>query len=310
MRVLLAGATGAVGTPLTRQLLDAGHEVIGLTRSPAGAGKLRAAGASAVVADAMDRDGLLHALDGERADAVIHQLTALRKPPTRIRDMATTNALRITGTANLLAAAKLLGARRFLTQSIVFGYGFSDHGDRLITETDPFGQPTPGPIGDVIAALASTEQQALGTAGIDGISLRYGLFYGPGQSIEALVGMLRKRMFPVVRNGGGFVSWIHLEDAASAAVAALEKGRGGTAYNVVDDEPVRWRDFLNEIATAYRVPRPITVPGWLIRPLSYVHTAMTTSIRASNAKARAELGWAPSVPTYRDGIRRMAHRAH
>lgn len=303
MRVLLAGASGVIGRPLTTQLLAAGHEVLALARTPGGAEALRRAGAVPVLADVMDADALLRAVDGHRADAVIHELTALRRMPMTLRGMAPTNALRTQGTANLLAAARVLGARRFVTQSMVVGYGYRDHGDRLITEADPFGVPERGRTHPVIEALASNERQTFEAGGIEGVALRYGLFYGPG-AID-LAGMLRRRMFPVPPGGGGAVSWIYLTDAAAATVAALERGRPGNAYNIVDDEPVRWSEFLDAAAAAFRTPRPPRVPFWLLRPMSYAHSLMTSTIRVANGKARAELGWAPAVANYRDGLRRM-----
>ncbi|HET6212326.1 MAG TPA: NAD(P)-dependent oxidoreductase [Micromonosporaceae bacterium] len=305
MRVLLAGATGAVGAPLTRQLIAAGHHVLGLTRTPGHLPALRAAGATPVLADAMDRDALLRALDGQAADAVVHQLTALKRAPMRYRDMAGTNALRVSGTKNLLAAADLVGASRFVTQSIILGYGLSDHGSRVLTEADPFAVPVPGPLGAVIAALAATEQQVFAAPGIDGISLRYGLFYGRA-GIETFVELLRRRRFAVPRGGGGLACWIHVDDAAAATVAALERGRAGQAYNIVDREPVRFGDFADEIATSFGAPRAIRVPGWMLGVMPYAKAFITTSMRVSTAKASQELGWSPAVPTYRDGIRALA----
>jgi nucleoside-diphosphate-sugar epimerase len=224
MRVLLAGASGAVGTPLTRQLIAAGHEVVGITRSQANAGRLRTVGAEAVVADVMDRENLLAAVRDVRADAVMHQLTALgtRKMRQAMRD---TNALRTTGTAHLLAAARAVGAHRFLTQSIVFGYGYRDHGPHVITEDDPFAEPAPGPLGPAIAAMRSTEQQAFSADEMEGIALRYGAFYGQDGFTRMIINLVRKRRLPVPSSGGGFASFIYLEDAATATVAALEKGR-------------------------------------------------------------------------------------
>lgn len=301
MRVLVAGASGAVGTPLTRQLIATGHEVVGITRSQANAERLRAAGAAAVVADVMDRANLLTAVRGVRADAVIHQLTALGT--TKMREaMQGTNALRTTGTAHLLAAAREVGAHRFLTQSIVFGYGYRDHGPHVITEDDPFGEPVPGMIGPAVAAMRSTEEQVFSADEIEGIALRYGLFYGEDSFIRMVVNLVGKRRLPVPSSGGGFAAFIYLEDAAAATVAALEKGRAGQAYNIVDDEPVRWADYLDTLAAELGVRRPRRVPTWLMRAIPYLHTIMTTSMRVSNAKARRELGWAPTVASYREGI--------
>jgi nucleoside-diphosphate-sugar epimerase len=302
MRVLLAGATGAVGTPLTRQLIAAGHEVVGITRTQANAERLRTAGAEAVVADVMDRENLLAAVRDVRADAVMHQLTAL-STPTKVRNaMRGTNALRITGTTHLLAAARAVGAHRFLTQSIVFGYGYGDHGSRLITEDDPFAVPVSGSLASVIAAIGSTEEQVFSADEMEGIALRYGAFYGQDSFIRMIVNLIRKRRLPVPSSGGGLVNFIYLEDAAAATVAALEKGRAGQAYNIVDDEPVRWAEFLDALAAEVGARRPWRVPTWTLRPISYLHAIMTTSMRVSNAKAKRELGWAPAVSTYREGI--------
>src|SRR5262249_47477734 len=172
MRVLLAGASGAVGTPLTRQLITAGHEVVGISRSQANANRLRDGGAEAVVADVMDRESLLAAVRGVRADAVMHQLTALGT--TKIREaMRGTNALRTTGTAHLLEAARAVGAHRFLTQSIVLGYGYRDHGPHVITEDDPFAEPDSGQFAAVLAAIGSTDEQVLSAEEVGGIAMHY-----------------------------------------------------------------------------------------------------------------------------------------
>lgn len=309
MRVLLAGASGAIGTPLTRQLIAAGHEVVGITRSQANAERLRTGGAQAVVADVMDRENLLAAVRDVRADAVMHQLTALGS--TKVREvMKGTNALRTTGTAHLLAAARAVGAHRFLTQSIVLGYGYRDHGPKVVTEDDPFGEPEPGPFGSAIAAMRSNEEQVLSADGMEGIALRYGGFYGQDSFTRMITNLVRKRRLPVPSSGGGFATFIYLEDAAAATVAALEKGRAGQAYNIVDDEPVRWADYLDALAAELGVRRPWRVPIWTLRAIPYLHTLMTTSMRVSNAKARRELGWAPAVPTYREGIPLVARARH
>jgi nucleoside-diphosphate-sugar epimerase len=304
MKVVLAGASGAIGTPLIRRLTAAGHDVVGITRTPARADRLRDLGVQPVVADVMDRDGLLRALGGVRADAVVHELTALSKPPVRHSGMAATNRLRTVGSTHLVEAAHLVGAERFVTQSIVFGYGYGDHGSRLVTEDDPFGLPERGPTGAHVAAMRSAEEQAFA---IGGVALRYGLFYGPGEPTRAFVDMLRKGQLPVISGGGGLANWIELDDAAAATVAALEKGRPGTAYNVVDGTPVSWGDFFDELARLIGARRPRRLPGWLIKIAApYAHAGMTTSMRVSNARAVAELGWTPEFPSYREGLRRVA----
>jgi nucleoside-diphosphate-sugar epimerase len=238
MKVLLAGATGTLGVPLVRALIAGGHDVIGLSRTPGKRDMLRALGAAPVIADVMDREALLNAVEGLKADAVIHQMTALRKIPTRHRDMTATDALRVEGTANLLATARVLGVRRFVTQSFFMGYGYGDWGGSVLTEEDPFAPPGPGRFEQHLAAMRSTEGQIFTAEGIEGIALRYGSLYGPGGAMEPMIEMLRRCRLPVPRGGGGITSLIYVEDAAIATVAALELGRSGEAYNVVDDEPV------------------------------------------------------------------------
>jgi nucleoside-diphosphate-sugar epimerase len=253
MKVLVAGASGALGVPLTRRLLAHDHQVLGLTRDPAGARRLEALGADPVVADALDRDRLLRAVEGRWADAVVHELTALRKPPTRHRGMALTDRLRTEGTANLLAAAEVLGAKRFVTQSFVLGYGYRDHGPEPLTEDAPFGRPAGDRSDPHVAAMLATEQQAFTAP--EGIALRYGLLYG---------GDAARMRAPLARR-------------ALLARRGLPVARGGLL-------------------------------GWLFRLVApYVASfAVDASMRVSNAKARAELGWRPRFPTYHDGIRAMA----
>ncbi|MFI7633943.1 NAD-dependent epimerase/dehydratase family protein [Nonomuraea sp. NPDC049400] len=300
MRVLLAGATGAIGRPLLKALRAAGHEVLALTRGATA----QAPGARLVVADVLDRDALLRAVEGISADVVIHQLTALSKPPAKYADMEMTNTLRTIGTTHLLEAARAVGARRFLTQSMVPGYGYVDHGTRPLTEADPFGRPRGGKVDPIVAAMRSTEQQVFTADGIEGIALRYGAFYGLTGS-EGFVAALRNGKLPVPRDGGGTMSWIHLTDAAAAAVAAMDKGAAGQAYNIVDDQPVTWGRMFAEHARVAGTRPPRRLPGWVIRLAAPYFAALMidTSMRVSNAKAKAELGWTPTLPTYREGVR-------
>jgi nucleoside-diphosphate-sugar epimerase len=302
MKVLLAGASGAIGVPLAGQLISHGHEVLGLTRSASGGSRLAALGAQPVVADALDRDGLLRALDGLSANAVIHELTALKKPPLRHSGMAQTDRLRTEGTTNLMAAADALGAKRFVVQSIIFGYGFRDHGGQLITEQEPFGSLAADKSDPHIAAMRSAEQQAFSAP--EGVALRYGLLYGGDAA--AMRAMLARRGLPVAR--GGLLGWVHHQDAAAATVAALQHGRAGAAYNIVDDQPASWQDVYTAMAAGLGTPPPRRLPGWLLRAVApYVASFVTgTSMRVSNARAQAELDWHPIFPSYRDGIRAMA----
>ena len=304
MKILIAGATGAIGTPLTRALLATGHEVVGITRSPEGSRKLRSAGMRAIVADAMDRPALLAALNGVSADAVVHELTALTKPPVRHRDMRQTNRLRTEGTRNLLDAARLVGARRFVTQSIVFGYGYTDHGDHVITEDDPFGHANSGKADPHVAAMLANERLVEEAEGITGISLRYGLFYGA--DVQAYAALLRRRKVPIPANGNGPLSWIHIDDAASATAVAIENGQAGS-YNIVDDQPVSWSEMFTAMAATLDAPPPRALPGWLIRLAApYVASiVLDTTMRISNAKAKSELGWKPEHATLHEGLRAM-----
>ena len=301
MKVLLAGASGAIGIPLARQLIAHDHQVLGLTRGHAGAGRLAALGARPLVADALDRDSLLRAVDGLAADAVIHELTALKKPPRKHSGMALTDRLRTEGTTNLLAAAEVLGAKRFLTQSLILGYGYRDHGARVLTEQAPFGRLAGDRCDPHVAAMRSTEQQAFTAP--EGIALRYGLLYGG--DAEQMRALLAKRGLPVAT--GGVLGWIHHQDAVAATVAALEHGRAGQAYNLVDDLPATWQEVFTAMAEAFGAPPPRKLPTWLFRLVApYVASfAIETSMRVSNAKAQTELGWRPMFPTYHEGIQAM-----
>ncbi len=188
----------------------------------------------------------------------------------------------------------------------MFGYGYRDHGPHVITEDDPFGEPQPGSFAAGMAAIRSTEEQVFSADEMEGIALRYGGFYGQDSFTRMIMNLVRKRRLPVPASGGGFANFIYLEDAAAATVAALEKGRAGQAYNIVDDEPVRWADYLDAFAAELGARRPWRVPTWMLRPIPYLGAIMTTSMRVSNAKARRELGWAPTVSTYREGVALVA----
>lgn len=296
MRVLLAGATGAIGRPLTRALVRGGHEVLALARTEGAAATVRGLGAEPVRADALDRDGLMRALDGRAADAVIHQLTALKAPKRTLTADDPSNLLRERGTAHLLEAAGCLGAGTFVTQSLVLGYGYRDHGERFLTEQDPFGVRGGNVADHVITGLLEAEGQAFAAGHVAGIALRYGVFYGPGTWFDPTPG---SRSIPVPIGGGGVVPWVHVEDAAEATVAALEHGRAGQAYNIVDDRPSSW----GELAGA-RGGRQIRLPGWALRlTVPYLGALMLdTRLRVSHDKATRELGWNPRYRDHRAGM--------
>ncbi|WP_217208390.1 NAD(P)-dependent oxidoreductase [Streptomyces sp. AC550_RSS872] len=293
--VLLAGAGGVLGRHITRALTEAGHKVTGLGRGPR----------NDVQADLMNRDALLRAVDGNRFDTVIHAATALRKPPMRHRDMYATDALRTDGTAHLIEAARATGARRFVAESMVFGYGYGDHGGQVITEDVPFGPHGRTPeLERHLAGMRVKEQLAFGAAGLEGIALRFGLFYGPGGT-DALLPMLRRRQLPVPADHGRVLPWIELTDAARAVVAAVERGRPGQAYNIADRVPMGFGDHVRCVAEEFGLPKPMTVPLWLMRPMSYAHAMTASTLRVSTAKAERELGWTPAHPTARDGLAAM-----
>lgn len=220
-----------------------------------------------------------------------------------------TDRLRTEGTANLLAAARQLGALRFIAASTVFGYGFGDWGSRVLTEADPFAPPGRGRLETHLAALRHSERRVLGARGIDGIALRYGLFYGPGPASDAIVARLRRRQLPVTAASGP-LPWIYIDDAATATIAALELGERATAYNIADGQPVSMTVMLTAMADAVGAPRPRTVPSWLLAAAPFARAVFTSSLAVSSAKANAELAWTPQVPTYTDGLRLMRrHRS-
>ncbi|WP_067177685.1 NAD-dependent epimerase/dehydratase family protein [Microtetraspora niveoalba] len=303
MRVLLAGATGTIGSALVPLLLAAGHEVLGLTRSDRGAGRLAAAGAEPVRVGIMDAGELLAALDGREADAVIHQATSITGMPMFHRSLYATDALRDQGTANLLRAAALVGARHFVTQSFYLGYGYRDHGTEPVTEDRPFATLTGHRGMDVhMRSLRANEEQVLGTPGVDGVALRYGMFYGPEPMTRQLADKTRRGLLPVPRPSG-VTSPIHIHDAATAAVAALERGRPGQAYNICDDEPVEFADYLSVLAASVGAAPPRAVPAWVLSAVPYMKAFMVDSrIRLSNAKAKRELGWQPVYPSIHEGF--------
>jgi nucleoside-diphosphate-sugar epimerase len=307
MRVLVAGATGAIGRPLLRQLGGAGHEVIGTTRSPRNAERVRETGAEAVVVDALDTEALRAAVAKAEPEVVINQLTAL--PPKldykrAEQTFGPTNELRGKAGPALAGAAAEAGARRLISQSVCFFY--APTGKRAHDEDDPLIQISPGlPSGRGVVALEALERSTLETPGIDGVVLRYGFFYGPGGAYSSSGGWaddVRRRRLPIVGRGTGIFSFVQLEDAASATVAALERGSG--IYNVCDDEPAPMSEWLPVYAEALGAKPPRRVPVWLASWIGgkLAATMSTTLEGASNEKAKRELGWQPTYPSWRQGF--------
>ena len=306
MRVFVAGASGAIGRPLIRQLVGAGHEVTGMTRREERAAEIRARGAEAAVCDVFDREALEAAVAGSAPDVVVHELTSL---PSRFdfRDpnlYDATNRVRTEGTRNLIDAARAAGARRLVAQSISFVY--EPQGDWVKDEEAPVMGNAPGAFGAALEAMFDLERQVLGAEGLDGLVLRYGFFYGPGTAYAAdgyYAEEVRRRRFPVVGRGEGTFSFVHVDDAASATIAAVERGTPGI-YNVCDDEPAPMRDWVPAFAGAIGAKRPFRVPAFLARLVAGpAAAAMATQTRgASNAKAKRELGWQPRYASWRGGF--------
>ena len=309
MRIFLVGATGAIGRRLVPMLVAAGHEVTGATRSPERAAQLDAAGAHGVVCDALDREAVTAAVADARPEAVIHQLTSIPAaidPRTMERDFELNDRLRSEGTRILVEAAQQVGASRILAQSIAFSYRPGPPGT-IHVEEDPLitGAEAGRPYARSADAVRSLEETVL-TAG--GIVLRYGYFYGPGTAIArggSTGEAVKARRLPVVGGGHGVWSFVHIDDAAAATVAALEHGTPGSAYNIVDDAPAEVREWIPALADALGAKRPLRVPAWLARPLAgaYGVRVMTEAQGASGARARQELGWTPAHLSWREGFK-------
>jgi nucleoside-diphosphate-sugar epimerase len=304
MRVFLAGATGAIGRRLLPQLVARDHQVTATTRSRDKLDELRALVAEAVVMDGLDAVAVGEAVARAEPDAIIHQMTALAgKPDLKHFDrwFARTNELRTRGTEHLLAAASAAGVARFIAQSFT-GWTNIREGGPVKTEEDPLDPHPAKAQRESLAAIRFLEEAVL-EAPLEGIVLRYGSFYGPGAS-EALVELIRKRRMPIVGGGDGVWSWIHLDDAAAATVAALERGRRGV-YNVVDDDPAMASECLPYFAEVVGAKPPLRVPAWLGRLAAGGAAVglMTEARGASNAKARRELGWQPVWSSWREGFR-------
>jgi nucleoside-diphosphate-sugar epimerase len=300
MRVFLVGASGAIGTRLVPQLIEHGHEVVGTVRSPGNAERVRALGAEPVVLDLLDRRAVRKALLEAQPEAIVHEATALADATwgrNFDKVFAGTNALRTKGTDALLAAAREAGVRRFVAQSFA-SYRYVREGGPVKTEDDPLDPTPPANARQSWAAMADLDRKVTEAGGI---ILRYGVFYGAAN--DGLIEPVRKRQYPLVGDGGGITSWIHLEDAAAATVLALEQD-GPAIYNVVDDEPAPVREWLPVFVQALGAKPPRHVPTWLARLFAgEAAVVMSTEARgASNAKAKRELGWTLRYPSWRQGF--------
>jgi 2-alkyl-3-oxoalkanoate reductase len=315
MKVFVAGATGVLGRELVPQLVARGHEVVGMTRSTSKQDLVRSLGARPVVADALDPDAVAQAVASAEPEVIVHQLTALSgemsirdaRHPDRAPMAKMTNRLRTEGTDHLLAAGRAVGARRFVAQS--FGaFRYARTGGPVQTEDDPLDPNPPAPLRPVVDGLLYLENAVTTIDWGEGLALRYGGFYGPGTSISlapdaVMAAPIRKRRFPILGDGGGVMSYIHVEDAATATAIAVERGQPGVYY-IVDDEPAPVREWLPVLASALGAKPPRRIPRWLGRLLAgEAATIMATEARgASNEKAKRELGWKPRYPSWRQGF--------
>jgi nucleoside-diphosphate-sugar epimerase len=306
MKVFVAGASGAIGRPLVPKLVAAGHEVTGMTRRAQRAEVIRAAGAEAVVCDVFDAAALDRAVTAAEPEVVLNILTAL---PARLNlrknYLAETNRVRDEGTRNLVAAARAAGARRVVAESVAFLYG---EGTGPCDEEQPLNRSALGFMAEAIEALSSLERQVLEGDGFDGIVLRIGWLYGAGTHLGrggTQAGDTEKRKVPIVGDGSAVFSWIHVEDAADAYVAALDPSVPAGVYNIVDDEPAPQREWLPVYAEALGAKPPRRVPAWLARLIvgRPAIAALETLRGATNAKAKRELGgWTPAHPSWRQGF--------
>jgi len=302
MNVFIAGGSGTIGFPLVRSLVASGHQVTALSRSGARHAELRAMGASVAVADALDRDGLISAVANARPTHVVHQLTRLPKDgPRNTADLEATNRLRVEGTRNLLDAAIGANVRRFVAGSFA-----------ILSERDDLASTRP--VDAAATAVRSMEAQVLDASrsgSIEGVVLRYGMFYGLDvPSTIAMIDMVRRRRLPVVRGDAGQLPLIQIDDAVSATVLALAHAPAGSVYDIVDDRAASLTEIAETIAEYTGAKRPLKVPAWIPRLLAPDMARMTSvRLRLSNARAKRELGWQPTYPTLREGLAQMLTRA-
>jgi nucleoside-diphosphate-sugar epimerase len=315
MKVFVAGATGAIGRELVPQLVARGHEVVGMTSSASKQDLVRSLGARPVVADALDPDTVAQAVASAEPEVIVHELTALSgkmsmrdaRHPDRSPMAKMTTRLRTEATDHLLAAGRAVGARRFVAQS--FGaFRWARTGGPVQTEADPLDPDPPGALRLAVEGLLYLEEAVTTIEWGEGLALRYGGFYGPGTGISlapdaVMAAPIRKRRFPIIGDGGGVWSHVHIEDAAAATVVAVEQGPPGIYY-IVDDEPAPVREWLPVLASALDAKPPRRIPRWLARlAAGEAATVMMTEARgASNAKAKRELGWKPRYGSWRQGF--------
>jgi len=310
MKIFVAGASGALGQQLIPMLADRGHQVVGMTRTPAKTALVRELGAEPVLADGLDATAVGAVVRAAEPEVVVHQMTALATIDMRHvdRSFAATNKLRTVGTDLLLAAARETGARRFVAQSYA-GWPYARTGGPVKTEEDPLDPSPPDGYRETLDAIKYVESTVTGSTAPAGVVLRYGGFYGPNTSVSTdgdIVAAVRKRRFPVIGGGGGVWSFVHIQDAATATVAAIEQAEPGL-YNIVDDDPAPVSAWLPALAEAAGAKPPMRVPAWVGRLAAgpAAATMMTEGRGASNAKARKDLDWVLRYPSWRQGFRSL-----
>jgi nucleoside-diphosphate-sugar epimerase len=308
VKIFFAGATGALGRRLLPMLIGAGHEVTAMTRSDSKIDSLRSAGAAPVVCDVFDAAALRDAVMAASPEVLVHELTDLPQniDPRKAEEQTKGNdRIRTEGTKNLVDAALAAGTKRMVAQSISFAY--APVGGPIKTEDDPLFDDSPWPFSRSVQALHDLEDAVTKTPGIGGLVLRYGFFYGPGTGYAAnayWADQVRKRRFPIVGSGAGIFSYIHVDDAATATVAAVERGQPGI-YNIVDDDPAPVSEWLPVYAEAVNAKKPRRVPAFIARFVAGKYAvSLATELRgASNEKAKRELGWTPRYASWREGFR-------
>ncbi len=308
MRILVAGATGAIGRRLLPRLVAAGHKVVGTTRTEEKMGLIRRLGAEPLVADGLDGGAIRRAVQSAKPEVIVHEMTDLKGASDLRhfdRAFAVSNRLRREGTDHLLAAARDVGVKRFLAQSFC-GWPFARVGGAIKSEEDPLDPKPPRELRRTLDAIRYLENVVTQSPDIGGVVLRYGGFYGSNTGLldGAFIEQIARRRVPVIGDGNGWWSFVHVEDAAAATALAIERGKAGNIYNIVDDEPALVREWLPALATMLGAKRPRHMPGWLARLVGGEHlVVMMTQARAgSNAKAKRELGWQPAHPSWRQGF--------
>ncbi len=313
MRIFVAGAAGAVGSRLVPLLVSAGHSVVGLTHTPAKADAIRAAGAEAAIVDGLNRAAVVEAVAIAQPDVIVHEMTSLSAANDLRKfdqSFALTNRLRTEGLVNLLAAAKQAETPRIVAQSFC-GWPYARIGGPVKSEDDPLDPEPPQEMRRTLEAIRYLETTVTASSEIDGVVLRYGAFYGPETGLfdGPTIDQLRYRRVPLIGDGNGWWSFLHIDDAAAATAIAIERGAPGI-YNIVDDEPAPVREWMPALAAMLGAKAPWHIPKWLARIAAGEHIVrlMTEARAGSNAKAKRDFSWQPAHPSWRQGFLEVLSR--